>query len=401
MSEPAGQRAPARPDPRAMLVPDTTAGSFLHRIVGYKGPGSRTPPLVKPYLASVALTYLPLLIAAWFSGTLAAPSSGAVHSPAGTLYFIDDLNIAFAFLVSFPMLVWLLVTDESVLAASLRRVQEDGVLNVPDAFSARARSWKEKFRKINICAQLGGIAVGLALCFLTLQFYLRSGGFWIGSGASLLAVGYVYLYCITLLYALIFVYVARCIAIALYLRDLVAPATIRMLPLHPDRCGGLRPVAELGLRNQYTVSILGLNVAFLTAVSYHHPRWKELIAAATVAYLILSPVVFIGPLLPFRNGMRRTKAEWMREIAQRLRVEFERLRLNVPNGDIRKSDEKLIDRLRKIGAVIEELPVWPFDARTLRRFGSAYGIPLLAAVLPEIVVWFGQLVMNWFSRLGA
>ena len=150
MSEPTGQRAAARPDPRAMLVPDTTAGSFLHRIVGYKGPGSATPPWVKPCLASVALTYLPLLIAAWLSGTLAAPSSGAVHSSARTLYFIEDLNIAFAFLVSFPMLVWLLVTDESVLASSLRRVQEDGVLNVPDAFSAKASSWKEKFRRINL-----------------------------------------------------------------------------------------------------------------------------------------------------------------------------------------------------------------------------------------------------------
>jgi hypothetical protein len=30
--------------------------------------------------------------------------------------------------------------------------------------------------------------------------------------------------------------------------------------------------------------------------------------------------------------------------------------------------------------VIDELPVWPFDAGTLRRFVTAYVIPLAAAI---------------------
>ena len=81
------------------------------------------------------------------------------------------------------MLGRLLVTDESVLASALKRVQEDGVINVPEAFSEKARSWKEKFRKINICAQIGGIVVGFALCFPTIQVYVdsgkESGGFWV------------------------------------------------------------------------------------------------------------------------------------------------------------------------------------------------------------------------------
>jgi hypothetical protein len=36
--------------------------------------------------------------------------------------------------------------------------------------------------------------------------------------------------------------------------------------------------------------------------------------------------------------------------------------------------------LRKIGAVIDELPVWPFDAGILRKFLTAYITPLLSAV---------------------
>jgi len=165
-----------------------------------------------------------------------------------------------------------------------------------------------------------------------------------------------------------------------------------------NRCGGLRPVGQLGLRNQYTLSILGINVVILALVSLlklkgltsqHH-----LVTAATVAYLILGPLIFMAPLLPFRKGMLDAKADWMSDIARRLRTEFERVRMQILSGQITKDDEDLVDRLRKISSVIDELPVWPFDARTLRTFASAYvaplvplGYPLVGKVLQEIVVW--------------
>jgi hypothetical protein len=99
--------------------------------------------------------------------------------------------------------------------------------------------------------------------------------------------------------------------------------------------------------------------------------------AAVLAYLILGPVVFIAPLLPFRGGMLKNKSELMREVALRIRMELERLRKELPSGQITKDDEKLIERLRKIGEVIDELPVWPFDAGTIRKFLTAYAIPIL------------------------
>ena len=82
--------------------------------------------------------------------------------------------------------------------------------------------------------------------------------------------------------------------------------------------------------------------------------------------------MFMVPLLPFRRGMVRTKAELISEVAQRLRIEFERLRIQIQTGKLTHEDEDLVGRLRKIGSVIDELPVWPFDAATLRKFASAY-----------------------------
>jgi hypothetical protein len=112
--------------------------------------------------------------------------------------------------------------------------------------------------------------------------------------------------------------------------------------------------------------------------------------------VVLGPVVFMGPLLPFRAGMLRTKAELMGEVAQRLRIELQRLRTQLSAGQITREDEDLIDRLRKIGAVIDQLPVWPFDAGTSRTFVTAYVVPILGAIgYPSVKYLAGKLV-PWF-----
>jgi hypothetical protein len=186
-----------------------------------------------------------------------------------------------------------------------------------------------------------------------------------------------------LFYALVAVYVVRNIAISLLLRDIVMHAELRMIPLHPDKAGGLRPVGRLGLRNQYALSITGLNLVLLLFVSTYlevTAALNGLIVAAVVAYLVLGPLVFLAPLLPFRNGMLQNKGLLMSEVAARLRRELQRLHAQLPSGEITEEDEAFIERLRKIAAVIDELPVWPFDATTLRRFLTAYVVPIAGSI---------------------
>ncbi len=171
--------------------------------------------------------------------------------------------------------------------------------------------------------------------------------------------------------------------ISFFLNDVVNSSQISLLPFHPDKCGGLRPVGRLGLRNQYTLTILGLNIVLLIVGSPRLP--DRLLVEATVAYLILGPIIFMGPLLPFRRGMMGTKEEWMKEAGDRLHIEFESLRVKMRSGEITKDDEAMIDRLRKVGSFIQELPVWPFDAHTIRTFATAYIIRLGFPILIHIV----------------
>ena len=379
---------PAQPQVRLSCL-DTTAASVFHRLA-FRYLCSRAtgaPSSVKICVASIALTYLPLFLAALMSGLPMVRRTAQLHLP-----FLYDWNVGFMFLASFPTLMALTIRDQVVLVSSLKQVQTDGVLLVADDVeSALCSKWKRRFRALNIAAQITGVILGAILAVANyLTYRPPSVGFWIAVHGDLLPVGYVYLWCIFLFYVLIPIYALRNIEISMFLKDLVAHSEISELPFHPDQSGGLRPVGEIGLRNQYGLTVAGLNIVILIFVSFLYltvpPALYRLIAAAALAYIVLGPVVFVGPLLPFRAGMLRTKTMLMSEVAQRLRIELHRLRQQLQSGDITREDEELVDRLRKLGSVIDQLPVWPFNSGTLRKFLSAYVTPLLGAGLVRPVL---------------
>jgi len=359
------------------IVVSTIEWSPLHDIVARR---KAFAPL-SAYLAAVAVTYVPLLLTA-----LVSPSPLIARSSTLRLPFLDDWNVAFMFLVSFPSLMVLLITDDSALRDALHRVQQDGVVVIDgERAVALISKWQRRFRIINVVGYGTGLVAGAVIAYLNYVAYAPpSVGYWIAARGRLLLSGDVFLWCVFLFYGFIPLVVCRTIGISMLLRDIVSISTLRLLPFHPDRCGGLKPVGRLGLRTQYALSVFGINLLSLVAISLWAlsvPRLLyALMIAAAIAYTIVGPVVFMGPLLPFRSGMLRTKAELMGEVAQRLRVELLRLRQQLRSGPITKDDEELIERLRKLCAVIDELPVWPFDASTLRRFVTAYVLPILGAI---------------------
>ena len=116
------------------------------------------------------------------------------------------------------------------------------------------------------------------------------------------------------------------------------------------------------------------------------PFSQILDVVATLAYLVLGPVVFIGPLLPFRAKMAEAKADWMHEMQHYIHREFSALRARIREGHVSQADEELVERLRTLGDVVHEMPVWPFDARTLRKFMTAYVVPLAFSLLGSLLL---------------
>jgi hypothetical protein len=371
-----GEVAVASPEGARMMAlkPDTTNGSWIHCLARYldnEERDSNGPSRVGVYLVSVAITYLPLLLAVIFG-----PNTNAGRP------FLSDWGVEFVLLVSFPMLVVMTVTDSHVLASSLSRIQERGILSIEPFEQELNIGFGKSFRFWNRFTHIVAILLGVSLAWATLSYYKRLPlHYWWLSDRGLLLSGYIFGYCLTLIYAVIVIYIGRSLILSILLKDLARRATFQMVLFHPDRCGGLQPIGQLGLRNQYILSILGLNIVILIAISSGP---DAIVVGATLAYVVLGPIVFMGPLLPFRRGMLHQKEEWIRDTEQWLRREFDdHLRPRMRTAQITKEDEELVDRMRGIGAMIGDFPVWPFDATTLRKFTTVYLVPLAFSVIGQ------------------
>jgi hypothetical protein len=360
------------PVPVQVVRVRTTDLSLLHWLFRCT---DRSPSKLVVLFAAWALTLFPLLLVnAYWPGDL----------PNSRLSLGTDLNVLFLFAVSFPAILLLTSTDQAVLDQALSVVQKDGTVTFSGAPPELTEVWARNFTLANVLAQVLAVAVGALIASINYEVYSKEAiGFWISAGGRLRPVGYVFVGSIFMFYAVLTVYIVRGLAIAVLFESIVHHAEIRLLPMHPDRAGGLRPMGTLGLRNEYVLMLLGLNVVLLAFVSYrylHVPAplaW--VIMAAVIAYCVLGPIVFTAPLLPFRRGMLKTKESLLAEVAQRVRIELARIRRELNGGQLSQEDEELIERLRKIGKFIDELPVWPFDASTLRKFVLAYVVPLLSS----------------------
>jgi hypothetical protein len=302
------------------------------------------------YVAAALLAYLPLLICAALLSPFSITSEEGPH----TLPFLQDWTTMFTSLVAFPCMLILTVTDQRVLTDALKKVQADGTLTISEADrTALNKRWHRLFLLANLTAQALGLIIGSLVAYVNFKaFSPPDVGHWMAHGGRVLPVGYVLLCFLVLFWTVVSVYVVRNFTIALLLRDVVARAKLHMLPLHPDKAGGLKPVGRLGLRNQYALAVCGVSIVLMFVTSYHYLHvTKPMLAigiAAIIAYAILGPVVFMAPLLPFRDGMLKNKAELMNDVAVRLRGELDLLRERLRSGTITAEDEQVIERLRKI-----------------------------------------------------
>src|SRR5256885_11244429 len=102
------------------FVVDTTEWSLLHVLL--RDRTGRPRSRVGAYLVAVLLTYVPLLLAVLTDRTTPSDRGTPCFS-----FFVDG-NVLCMFLVTFPTLLLLTVTDDSVLRAALERIQTDGDL---------------------------------------------------------------------------------------------------------------------------------------------------------------------------------------------------------------------------------------------------------------------------------
>ena len=200
----------------------TDEGSILHH-----------PKLIKAgplvLCVTVAATWLPMLVLAAAAGTPLTTRAEGVKLP-----FLHDLNVAFMFFVTLPLVVWMLLRDQSMLIDALRTVQREETLSVEHSVArALVTRWNAIFKRINTQALVLPVMLGLGVAWLNHRVYSPPElGHWMSLGGSATAAGWWFLVCMGFFYAVTAVYVLRSLAIWRFLHGLARVGTVRPLPLH-------------------------------------------------------------------------------------------------------------------------------------------------------------------------
>jgi hypothetical protein len=206
IAETANMQEPDDLQAASIVTIDTTAGSLIHRAVASLSSVElgNTFYVSKLYFAAISLAFFPLLVCAHLS-----PLPLFYTSPNHSLPFLYDWNVLFMFLVSFPCLAILTVTDQPVLSHSLKSVLAEGTIKISEEDRSRlAARWRRIFRLTNLAGQVAGVIIGAVVAYFNFVAYTPALiGFWIADNGHLLPVGFAFLYCIFLFYALVALYV--------------------------------------------------------------------------------------------------------------------------------------------------------------------------------------------------
>ena len=120
----------------------------------------------------------------------------------------------------------------------------------------------------------------------------------------------------------------------------------------------------IGYRNQYVLAALFVNlILFSLSLKLWDPHevvYDELVGLA-LANVILGPVVFFGPLLPFRDKMLREKRGELQVLNESIASQYEEARDSLKADNIKERYETLTV-LKGLRENVEDVPVWPFDA---------------------------------------
>ena len=187
---------------------------------------------------------------------------------------------------------------------------------------------------------------------------------------------------------------------------------LRVLPEHPDRCGGLRSLGDLCLQLAMVVlipaiflAVWGVAQGFIqlqalqTGAALYGDSARRWLLFLTAAGFFL----FFLPLNSIHRRMDRRRLQVQRELAE-LSTKMEQIA-----SELREQAEQMtpaqgkerLDQLEFMDKIYQRsrrFPTWPFDARLLAGFASAQALPLLSLLgVGEPITKGLLLLLGWIQ----
>lgn len=170
---------------------------------------------------------------------------------------------------------------------------------------------------------------------------------------------------------------------------------IRLVPLHPDGCGGLGSLSKYTLHIAWGIAVIGLVLSASTLFDLRVGRLLSdyLLVVSIFAYAVFAPLYFFWPLGTAHEAMRQAKDDEILLLARRFDATYAGLKADL-DGDkkVRSEDMSRLRNIKELYQIAGEFPVWPFDVKSLRRFFAIVTAPLLPAVFSFLLEYLTLLL---------
>ena len=92
--------------------------------------------------------------------------------------------------------------------------------------------------------------------------------------------------------------------------------------------------------------------------------------------------------------MQEAKDAEVLRLARQFADVYEKVKESVSDRfDDHEKDMKKLENIKRLYQIAEEIPVWPFDIRSLRRFLTIVTTPLLPAIISLLSQLFSQVFL--------
>lgn len=162
-------------------------------------------------------------------------------------------------------------------------------------------------------------------------------------------------------------------------RKLRKKFNVRVKPMHPDKCGGLKSLGDLCIRFDYIflVGVAGsvLNLFFSEGTEF------EIYFATFLIYGFFVTFLFLYPLWPVHTMMKTQKYDLLTVLNEKLDPIYQEI---AGKADISAEIEE-IQKMDVIYGRVSRMPVWPFDTGGLIRLLTTVFFPFLGLIVDMLI----------------
>jgi hypothetical protein len=184
------------------------------------------------------------------------------------------------------------------------------------------------------------------------------------------------------LYMLLMIITRQLCAILILNKFFSQGQTIRVRPLHPDGAGGLGAVGKLAIATAWFGVGMGFWATVYSLLLTHAFTTQGLVLAILywALYLILTPILLLGPVWGAHQAMRRAKMDQLAEISRMVDKYFASSQI-LKEDRVQEYNRHLKALWKRYQFIQKNYPEWPFSTSFFRNFGIAAVLPLISGLI--------------------